>query len=57
MTKKVQEATARKEETLHVKIPVEWYEGLRRIANHCEGTIHQQAKIAIRERLERKQIL
>lgn len=57
MTKKTRNPTARKEETLHVKIPAEWYEGLRTLADGCEGTIHQQAKIAIRERLERRQVL
>ncbi len=41
------------EMTLHVKIPVGWYEGLRRLSDQVEGTIHQQARLAIRERLER----
>ena len=41
------------EVTLHVKVPGEWYEALRDLSEKCEGTIHQQAKLAIRERLER----
>ena len=45
------------EMTLHVKIPVGWYEGLRRLSDQVEGTIHQQARLAIRERLERKGLL
>lgn len=41
------------EMTIHIKIPVGWYEGLRRLADQVEGTIHQQTRLAIRERLER----
>lgn len=41
------------ETTLHLKVPTEWYEALRRMAARCEGTIHQQAKLAVREKLER----
>lgn len=48
MSKEIQTET-----TLHVKVPTEWYEALRRIADSCEGTIHQQAKLAVREKLER----
>jgi predicted transcriptional regulator len=43
--------------TLHVRLPEEWYNGLRRIADSVEGTIHQQAKLAIRDRLEREGML
>ena len=39
--------------TIHVKIPGGWYEGLRRLASEVEGSVHQQARLAIRERLER----
>lgn len=39
--------------TLHVKVPGEWYEFLKALSERCEGTIHQQARLAIRERLER----
>ncbi len=42
---------------IHVKVPGEWYEGLRALADASEGTINQQTRLAIRERLERKGIL
>ena len=45
------------EQVIHVKVPEEWYEGLRTLADECEGTIHQQVRLAIRERLERKGLL
>ncbi|MBR2838237.1 MAG: hypothetical protein IKE55_05625 [Kiritimatiellae bacterium] len=45
------------EQVIHVKVPEEWYEGLRTLADDCEGTINQQTRLAIRERLERKGIL
>ena len=45
------------EQVIHVKVPEEWYKGLRALANDAEGTINQQTRLAIRERLERKGIL
>ncbi len=45
------------EQGIHVKVPGEWYEGLRTLASAAEGTINQQTRLAIRERLERKGIL
>ena len=45
------------EQVIHVKVPEEWYEGLRTLAEDCEGTMNQQTRLAIRERLERKGIL
>ena len=38
---------------IHVKIPGTWYEGLRGLAEDSAGTISQQVRLAIRERLER----
>ena len=45
------------DQVIHVKVPEGWYEGLRTLANDAEGTINQQTRLAIRERLERKGIL
>ena len=45
------------EQVIHVKVPTEWYEGLRTLANDSEGTINQQTRLAIRERLERNGLL
>ena len=45
------------EQVIHVKVPEGWYEGLRTLADECEGTINQQTRLAIRERLERKGLL
>ena len=45
------------EQVIHVKVPGEWYEGLRTLASAAEGTINQQTRLAIRERLERKGLL
>ena len=45
------------EMVIHVKVPGEWYEGLRALAADSEGTINQQTRLAIRERLERKGFL
>ena len=45
------------EQVIHVKVPGEWYEGLRTLASATEGTINQQTRLAIRERLERKGLL
>lgn len=42
---------------IHVKVPEGWYRGLRTLADESEGTINQQTRLAIRERLERKGIL
>ena len=39
---------------IHVKIPGTWYEGLRGLAEDSAGTISQQVRLAIRERLERE---
>ena len=39
---------------IHVKIPGTWYEGLRGLAESSAGTISQQVRLAIRERLERE---
>ena len=45
------------EQVIHVKVPEGWYERLRTLADECEGTINQQTRLAIRERLERKGLL
>jgi len=45
------------DQVIHVKVPEGWYEGLRTLANGAEGTINQQTRLAIRERLERKGLL
>lgn len=45
------------EQVIHVKVPSEWYAGLRTLADDTEGTINQQTRLAIRERLERKGML
>jgi len=45
------------ETVIHVKIPDEWYAGLRSLAEDFEGSICQQARLAIRERLERVGLL
>ena len=45
------------EQVIHVKVPEEWYAGLRTLADDTEGTINQQTRLAIRERLERKGLL
>lgn len=45
------------EQVIHVKVPGEWYEGLRTLASAAEGTINQQTRLAIRERLERSGLL
>ena len=42
---------------IHVKVPEGWYAGLKTLAEDSEGTINQQTRLAIRERLERKGIL
>ena len=42
---------------IHVKVPEGWYAGLKTLANDSEGTINQQTRLAIRERLERKGLL
>ena len=42
---------------IHVKVPEGWYQGLRTLADESEGTINQQTRLAIRERLERKGLL
>ena len=39
---------------IHVKVPGMWYEGLRGLAENSAGTISQQVRLAIRERLERE---
>ena len=39
---------------IHVKVPGTWYEGLRGLAENSTGTISQQVRLAIRERLERE---
>ena len=49
----MKEQTQTTEMVIHIKIPVGWYEQLRRLADQVEGTIHQQTRLAIRERLER----
>ncbi len=46
-------ALATTDMVIHIKIPGEWYEALRRLADQVEGTVHQQTRLAIRERLER----
>ena len=45
------------EMVIHVKVPDGWYAGLKSLAEDSEGTINQQTRLAIRERLERKGIL
>ena len=42
---------------IHVKVPTEWYEGLRILAGAIEGNVNQQTRLAIRERLERNGLL
>ena len=42
---------------IHVKVPEVWYAGLKTLADDAEGTINQQTRLAIRERLERKGLL
>ena len=42
---------------IHVKVPEVWYAGLKTLADNSEGTINQQTRLAIRERLERKGLL
>lgn len=42
---------------IHVKVPEEWYAGMRSLAEDSEGSINQQTRLAIRERLERKGLL
>lgn len=39
---------------ISVKVDDVWYEGLGVLAKRSEGTIHQQARLSIRERLERE---
>ena len=41
-------------QVIHVKVEDEWYKGLNTLAKQSEGTIHQQTRLAIRERLERE---
>ena len=45
------------ETVIHVKVPDVWYAGLKTLADNYEGTINQQTRLAIRERLERKGLL
>ena len=45
------------ETVIHCKVPGEWYKGLKSLADEAEGTINQQTRLAIRERLERKGLL
>jgi len=42
---------------MHIKVPENWYAGLKALADESEGTISQQTRLAIRERLERKGLL
>lgn len=42
---------------IHVKVPEEWYAGLKTLADDSEGTINQQTRLAIREWLERNRLL
>ncbi len=44
-------------QVMAVRIPTELYEQLRLMAQAQEGTIGQQVRIAIRERLERAKLL
>lgn len=44
-------------QVMAVRIPTELYERLRLMAQAQEGTIGQQVRIAIRERLERAKLL
>ena len=39
---------------IRVKVDDAWYEGLGTLAERCEGTINQQTRLAIRERLEKR---
>lgn len=41
-------------QVIRVKVDDAWYRGLGTLAERCEGTIHQQTRLAIRERLERE---
>lgn len=43
--------------TIHTKIDRSWYDGLSTLADENEGSVHSQVKIAIRERLERANLL
>lgn len=45
------------ETVIHVKVPEGWYAGLKSLAEDSEGTINQQTRLAIRERLERNGLL
>ena len=45
------------ETVIHVKVPEVWYAGLKTLAEDSEGTICQQTRLAIRERLERNGLL
>ncbi len=42
------------DKVIHVRVPDEWYAGLKGLADESEGSINQQARLAIRERLERE---
>ncbi|MBP3405206.1 MAG: hypothetical protein J6N18_03830 [Kiritimatiellae bacterium] len=42
---------------IHAKIDRSWYDGLSTLADENEGSVHSQVKIAIRERLERANLL
>lgn len=42
---------------IHVKVPDVWYAGLKSLAEDSEGSVNQQTRLAIRERLERKGFL
>ena len=41
-------------QVIHVKVEDDWYKGLNTLAKRDEGNIHQQTRLAIRERLERE---
>lgn len=41
-------------QVIRVKVDDAWYKGLGVLAKRSEGTIHQQTRLAIRERLERE---
>ena len=41
-------------QVIRVKIDDDWYEKMGALAKRCEGNIHQQTRLAIRERLERE---
>lgn len=45
------------EQVIHVRVPSDWYEGLRSLADRSEGTINQQTRLAIRDRLESNGLL